>query len=195
VKKATQTGKQEQKSRFIELRAKGHSLARCAKELSVAKGTVCNWGQELAQEIARAKSIEMETLMEEFGMLKEARISFLGKQLEAVRGELESRGLDDVSTTKLLEMQLTYFKELMAEAIETEPPTQNGSGTETGAKLNAADIAEALQDVYVRRRAGALSAKEAKEELAMLEALRKAHDQAILEEKYGRIESILEGRN
>jgi hypothetical protein len=106
---------------------------RCFAEesllLGVSKGTACNWGHELERAIARARAVELEALMEQYAMLKEARIAFLAEQLGAIHNELESRGLGDVPTTKLLEAQLTYFKELMAEAIETEPPRETESGT------------------------------------------------------------------
>lgn len=35
-------GKEEQKSRFIHLRAKGNSYARIARDLGVSKGTLVN---------------------------------------------------------------------------------------------------------------------------------------------------------
>ncbi len=187
-------GKHEKKSRFIELRAKGNSLARCAREIGVSKTTACNWTHELERAIAQAKAVELEALMEQFAMFKEARIAFLAGQLGTIREELESRGLSDVPTTKLLEAQLTYFKELMAEAIETKTPREIESGTKSVTKLNAAAIASSVQDVYERRRAGELSAKDAKEELVMLEALRKIHEQAVLEDKYEHLRSLLEDR-
>jgi len=49
-------GKEEQKNRFIHLRAKGYSYARIAKELGVSKGTLVNWNPELEAEIAQARS-------------------------------------------------------------------------------------------------------------------------------------------
>ena len=50
-------GKEEQKSRFIYLRAKGHSYARLAKELGIPKGTLVNWNTELEAEVAQARSV------------------------------------------------------------------------------------------------------------------------------------------
>src|SRR4030042_1535261 len=71
--------KEEQKSRFIHLRAKGNSYARIAKELGVSKGTLVNWSAELETEIAQARSVELEVLQEEFFLLKEGRIRLLGE--------------------------------------------------------------------------------------------------------------------
>ncbi len=40
-------GKEEQKSKFIHLRAKGNSYARIAEQIGVSKGTLVNWNNEL----------------------------------------------------------------------------------------------------------------------------------------------------
>jgi len=50
-------GKEEQKSRFIHLRAKGYSYARIAKELKVSTSTLTNWNQELQEEVSQARAI------------------------------------------------------------------------------------------------------------------------------------------
>ncbi len=52
-------GKEEQKSRFILLRAKGLSYAKIAKDLKVSTSTLTNWNQELLEEIAQAKSMDV----------------------------------------------------------------------------------------------------------------------------------------
>ena len=57
-------GKEEQKSRFIHLRAKGYSYTKIAKELKVSTSTLTNWNQELQEEIAQAKAMELEALQE-----------------------------------------------------------------------------------------------------------------------------------
>ena len=59
-------GKEEQKSRFIHLRAKGNSFDKIAKELKVSKSTLSNWSQELEEQIAQTKAMELEALQEEF---------------------------------------------------------------------------------------------------------------------------------
>ena len=45
-----EAGKVELKARFVELRAKGYSYARIARQLRVAKGTLANWHAQLAGE-------------------------------------------------------------------------------------------------------------------------------------------------
>jgi transposase-like protein len=57
-------GKEEQKHRFVVLRAKGYSYARIARELGVSKGTLTAWSAELEAEIAEAKAVELEAKLE-----------------------------------------------------------------------------------------------------------------------------------
>jgi len=95
-------GKEEQKIRFIHLRAKGNSYARIAKELGVSKGTLVNWNTELEAEISQIRSIELEALQEEFFLLKEGRIRLLGEQLKSIQDEISKRDLSKVKTDKLM---------------------------------------------------------------------------------------------
>ena len=74
-------------------------------------------------EIASLKAMELEALHEEYYMAKEARIELLGKQLKAVNEELSKRGLGDVSTDKLMEMQLKLYQALQDEYTEVRPLT------------------------------------------------------------------------
>ena len=79
---ADDLGKEDQKSWFVHLRAKGFSLAKIAKELKVSKSTLTNWSGELQEQIAQARAMELETLQEEFFLLKEGRIRLFGEQLK-----------------------------------------------------------------------------------------------------------------
>ena len=121
---AGDAGKLEVKSQFIELRAKGWSYVKIARKLKVSKNTLANWGAELEGNIASLKAIEMEALHEKYFMNKEARIQLLGEQLKEIKAELKRRGLEDVSTEKLLEMELKLYQALQAEYVETRPLTE-----------------------------------------------------------------------
>ena len=124
LSEAGESGKLELKSQFVELRAKGWSYVKIARRLKVSKNTLTNWGAELEGEIASLKAIEMEALHEKYFMNKEARIRLLGEQLKEIKAELKRRGLDDVSTDKLLEMELKLYQALQAEYVETRPLTE-----------------------------------------------------------------------
>ena len=121
---AGEAGKVEIKSQFIELRAKGWSYVKIARKLKVSKNTLANWGAELEGEIASLKAIEMEALHEKYFMNKEARIRLLGEQLKEIKDELKRRGLETVSTDRLLEMELKLYQALQAEYVETRPLTE-----------------------------------------------------------------------
>jgi len=55
-------------------------------------------------------------------------------------------------------------------------------------------IAQELRKTLLRYRAGLIDGARAKEELAILQTLLKAHEQMEIEEKLARLEAILEGR-
>ena len=120
---AGDAGKLEVKSQFIELRAKGWSYVKIARKLKVSKNTLANWGAELEGEIASLKAMELEALYEKSYMTKEARIKLLGAQLKEIQDELKKRGLEGVSTEKLLEMELKLYQALQAEYVEARPLT------------------------------------------------------------------------
>lgn len=92
---------QETRTRFIELRAQGWSYERIAKELSVSKQSLINWSKTLALEISNLRAIRLESLQEEYCLLKSQRIEILGQKLKAVKDELDRRNLADISTEKL----------------------------------------------------------------------------------------------
>jgi transcriptional regulator with XRE-family HTH domain len=108
------------KQRFIELRAKGWSFDKIAKELGKAKQTLLDWSKDLDLEIAQAKAIELETIYESYSLYKEARLKMIGGILSKIKEELDQRDLSDVPTDKLLDLLLTYegvLKEMIVEPI------------------------------------------------------------------------------
>lgn len=181
-------GKEGQKSRFVHLRAKGNSLAKIAKELKVSKSTLCNWNQELQEQIAQAKTMELEALQEQYFLLKEGRIRLLGEQLKAIQGEIGKRDLSKVKTDKLLELQLRYFEELKGEYVKT------GQRTKIGTKLNSREIGEQLQGVLARYRAGEIDESQAKLEQAVLQSMLKAVEQTQLAAKVERLDAVIGSR-
>jgi transcriptional regulator with XRE-family HTH domain len=116
-------GRTELQAQFVELRAKGWSYAKIARKLKVSKGTLSNWSQELEGEIATLKAIELESLYERYYMTKEGRIKLLGKQLKDIEAELKKRGLEDISTEKLVDLKLKVYEALLDEYTEVKPLT------------------------------------------------------------------------
>ena len=116
-----QAGKLDVKLQFVALRAKGWSYAKIARRLKVSKGTLANWSQELEEEIASLKAMELEALFESYFLLKESRVKLLGDQIKAIQRELKDRKLEDIPTEKLLELLLRYYAELREEYVEPRP--------------------------------------------------------------------------
>ena len=110
----------ETKRRFIELRAKGYSFDKIAKELGKAKQTLLDWSRELDQEIAQAKALELDSLYESYNLYKEARLKTLGEILSKLKKEVDNRDLKDLPTDRLLDLFLKYegvVKESLVEPV------------------------------------------------------------------------------
>ena len=132
LSEAGEAGKLELKSQFVELRAKGWSYVKISRRLKVSKNTLTSWGAELEGEIASLTAMELEALYERSYMSKEARIRLLGSQLKEIQDELKKRGLEDVSTEKLLDMELKLYQALQAEYVEARPLTDAEIGALDG---------------------------------------------------------------
>lgn len=108
----------ENKERFIELRAKGWSFDKIAKELGKAKQTLIDWSKELKDEVANRKALELEALYETYYLLKENRLQTFGGLLNKIKEEVLSRDLSDVPTDKLLDLFLKYNSQIKEEIVE-----------------------------------------------------------------------------
>ena len=108
----------EQKEKFIELRAKGYSFDKIAKELGRAKQTLIDWSKELQEEIANLKALELEALYEKYYLLKETRLQTFGEMLQKIKKEVDKRNLSDVPTDKLLDLYLKYNSQAKEEIVE-----------------------------------------------------------------------------
>lgn len=189
-----QRGKAEIKLDFVELRAKGWSYRRIANRLKVSKSTLAAWSQELEAEISSLKAMELEALYETYYLLKEGRIRLLGAILRKLRREISSRDFSDLPTDKLLELLLKYQEALQAEYVEPRPVSVVALKVRSGTKLDSEAIAEELDALLQKYQAGLVDARSAKDELALLQALLKAEEQAVIEKKLERLESVLEDR-
>ena len=108
----------ETKERFIEMRAKGYSFDRIAKELGKAKQTLIDWSKGLQDEIANRKALELEALYEKYYLLKENRLQTFGELLGKLKQEVMSRDLSNLPTDKLLDLFLKYNSQIREEVIE-----------------------------------------------------------------------------
>jgi hypothetical protein len=106
------------KQSFIELRAKGWSFDKIAKETGKAKQTLIDWSKELQDQIANLKALELEALYESYYLLKENRLQTFGAMLTKIKEEVERRDLSEVPTDKLLDLLLKYNNQVKEEIVE-----------------------------------------------------------------------------
>lgn len=98
--------KLEIQNQFVELRAKGNSYDNIAKTLGVSKSTLISWSKDLSMAIDNERNVAMDAIYEKHKLAKQHQMEMLGIQLSKVREELEKRDLAEVSTDKLVSMQL-----------------------------------------------------------------------------------------
>jgi len=118
--------KAELKPEFVELRASGLSLAKIAERLSVSKTTLIAWEKELSNEIAEARFLEMQSLLETYKACKAERVRFLGKLYQRLTEELAQRDLSEVDSVKLLEMLLKVEQRLETELSKVKLTISKG---------------------------------------------------------------------
>lgn len=104
--------------RFIELRSKGWSFDKIARELNTSKQTLINWSRKCDLEISNLRAIRLEAIQEEYGLLKEQRMTTYGEGLKKVIEELRQRDPKDVSTDKLVTMIFKYQAVIQREIAE-----------------------------------------------------------------------------
>jgi len=103
------------KNRFIELRGQGLSFDKIAEEIGVSKGSLLKWDKQFKREISEIRFIQLEAMIEKYGVLRTERVRVYGEMLEKYRKELSTRDLADVATNKLLDMTLTVEDRLREE--------------------------------------------------------------------------------
>ena len=108
------------KEKFINLRAKGLSLVTIGKELKKTRQTLASWHNELQEEIANARGIELEALHEQHFLSKEHKIKNFSKLLTKISDELDKRDFENVTTEKLIDMKIKLTAQLTSEYIEPE---------------------------------------------------------------------------
>jgi len=111
--------KTDKQREFIELRAKGNSFDRIAKKIGVSKGTLISWSKDLDIELTNYKAIETDLLLDEHKISKRHQLELYGSQLVKVRKELDDRDLKDVSTDKLLTMELKLLEAINNNKLPT----------------------------------------------------------------------------
>jgi len=98
--------------KFIELRAKGLSYDKIAKELNVSKSTLIHWSKEFELEIINLRNIEYEALREKFMLNKEKKLEFSREIFDKLIENLRSRNFDEIPSDKLINLILSLLDKL-----------------------------------------------------------------------------------
>lgn len=92
---------QETKEQFIELRAKGWSYDRIAKELQTSKQTLFKVEQGIHLRNSQPSAIELQAFQKRYYLLKEKRFELFRDKVQTIKDELDRRDLKDIPAEKL----------------------------------------------------------------------------------------------
>ncbi len=106
---------QNEKKRFVELRAKGLSYDKISKELGISKPTLIKWNDELKNEIANIRYFEFESIIAEYSLSKRSRLESFSIILSKALEELKERSFDEINVKDLVNI---IFQ--MNQKIQTE---------------------------------------------------------------------------
>ena len=179
---------QEQRDRFIVMRAEGKSYSTIAKELGISKSTCTDWEKKLQEQIAERKAEQLEQLYSSYFMTREARIKKLGDTLGTIDGALASADFSQMPPDKLLDFKLKYTQALKEEYIAT------GRSKSLPEEINPAALMDMLKDLLERVRAGEVDTAQANRESMIISNLLKAYEQTELQAKIDALEAIIGGR-
>lgn len=108
----------EAKLKIVELRAKGTSIAKIAKELGVAKQTVVDVCKDSREEVAALYAVQLDSLYESERITATERIKYLATLVSKLRKELDERELSSIPTEKLVDLYLKSLAALDEAVIE-----------------------------------------------------------------------------
>jgi len=108
------------KSRFLELRAKGWSLARIASQIEVSQRTLVDWNRQHYAELRALRAVELEALEEKILASHEHELTCLAQHLKQVEAELSKRKFDYESTRDLFRLAATLRNEIRTTRLEPD---------------------------------------------------------------------------
>jgi hypothetical protein len=123
------------RERFIELRAKGWSYNRIAKEIRVSKPTLLKWNEEFKHRIADMRTIFLDELREKFHLLSCERVDHFGREIQKIYRELGHRDYSSVATERLPELLIKMHASLRRENVFAEEQTAAERPPETWVEL------------------------------------------------------------
>lgn len=115
---------QQEKKRFVELRAKGLSYDKISKELNISKPTLIKWNDELKNEVANLKYFEFESLIAEYGLSKHSRLESFSIILRKALEELKDRSFGEISAKDLINIIFQMNQKIQAEVSSLQYYTE-----------------------------------------------------------------------
>ena len=172
----------DKKHEFINLRARGFSYDRIAKELHVSKATLIKWAREYEAEISDLTRENLDSLYLSYGMAKEARIKALGGTLERINEAIDAADFSEIPPSTLLRLKLDYQNALKDEYT----PVHEEANINT-----PADVKTALNRVLEACRRGDLSQEQLNKELTTIRAIQSAITDIDIKAKIDELEKML----
>jgi hypothetical protein len=108
----------EVRRKFVERLAEGHSYARIAAELNVARSTLIEWSRQLRFEIQNHRALAMDELRERVLGSRQARVAAVLQKLSRVEDEIRQRDLSKVSTPQLFALSDSLRRQLERDLAE-----------------------------------------------------------------------------
>ena len=108
------------KSQFLELRAKGWSLARIAAQINVSPRTLVDWNRQHRDELTSLRALELEALQEKILATHEIELTHLSQQLKRVEKAVAQRKLEFVDTEDLFRLSSLLRAELCKVRLDPE---------------------------------------------------------------------------
>jgi hypothetical protein len=89
------------RTEFLRLRVQGLSLAAIGRRLGISKPTLIKWNREAQSQINAAIVADQQLINQEIATTASEQLADLNKKLHAIKQELLSRSLRDISTPVL----------------------------------------------------------------------------------------------
>ena len=106
---------QHLKEEFIRLRALGVSYDKIAKTISISKPTLLKWAQECDDQIVNQLYFNVDSLLDQYRVIKTSRIEAFAGCLKKALEELSSRDFSSLPTKELFSIAMLLESKLKAE--------------------------------------------------------------------------------
>jgi len=104
----------KEEEKFIKMRAQGILFTKISKEINVSKPILIEWNREFEKEIAHWQFLAAEALLEQYGLMRMARLERFTTLLNSPLSELKKRNLELLSSKELLDFIL-YLEGCLSE--------------------------------------------------------------------------------